>query len=151
MSVEISPQEKVFRKGLVWSSIAIAIVAVVGSAIAYLAAGLPGLWSALAGAGLSAVFGLGTQVVALLTVRKDPLIFVGATAVSSMAKILLLIVAAMVAQNVDALVRPAFGATLLAGSIAAIIIDIIVYQRGRIPYVQPAASEGAKGPDDGVR
>jgi len=142
----VSPQEKVFRKGFVWSSIAIAIVAVVGCAIAYLVAGVAGLWSALAGAGLAAIFGLGTQLAALLTVRKDPLVFVGATAASSMAKILLVIVAAMFAQTVEQLVRPAFGATLLAGSVAAIIIDIIVFQRGRIPYVQP----GGNTPNNGV-
>lgn len=133
----MSPQEKVFRRGFVWSVIAIAIVAVAGCAIAYAAAGTAGLWSALAGAGLAAIFGLGTQLAALLTVRKDPLIFVGATAASSMAKILLVIVAAIVAQNIEALVRPAFGATLLAGSLAAIIIDILVFVKGRIPYVQP--------------
>lgn len=137
MSDEISPQEKVFRRGFVWSCYAIAAVAVVGCGIAYLVSGMPGFWSALAGAGLAAIFGLGTQAVALLTVRRDPLIFVGATAASSMAKILLVIVAAMVAQSIEALVRPAFGATLLAGSLAAIIIDIVVFQRGRIPYVQP--------------
>ncbi len=70
--------------------------------------------------------------------------------VSSMAKILLLIVAAMIAQSVDALVRPAFGATLLAGSLAAIIIDIVVFQRGRIPYVDASPSGSAKAPDDEV-
>ena len=143
----MSPQEKVFRKGFVWSAIAIAAVAVIGCVIAYLAAGVPGLWSALAGAGLAAVFGLGTQLAALLTVRRDPLVFVGATAASSMVKILLVIVAAMFAQTVEQLVRPAFGATLLAGSVAAIIIDIIVFQRGRIPYVQP----GTDTPNNGVR
>ena len=105
----------------------------------------------VAGAVLAAVFGLGTQAVAVLTVRKDPLVFAGATVVSSMAKILLVIVAAMVAQNIDALVRPAFGATLLAGSLAAIIVDLIVFQRGRIPYVSPSPSAGATPPDDGVR
>jgi hypothetical protein len=143
----MSPQEKVFRRGFRWSVVAIAAVAVVGCLIAYLAAGMAGLWSALAGAGLAAVFGLGTQLAALLTVRRDPLVFVGATAASSMAKILLVIVAAMVAQGIDALVRPAFGATLLAGSLAAIIIDIVVFVRGRIPYVAP----GAGAPGDGVR
>jgi len=143
----VSPQEKVFRRGFVWSCVAIAIVAIVGCVIAYLVAGMPAMWSALAGAGLAAFFGLGTQLVALLTVRKDPLVFIGATAVSSMAKILLVIVAAMIAQNIEALVPPAFGVTLLAGSLAAIIIDIIVFQRGRIPYVSP----GAGTPGDGVR
>lgn len=143
----MSPQEKVFRRGFVWSSIAIAFVAIVGCTIAYVVSGMPGLWSALAGVGLSAIFGLGTQAAALLTVRKDPLVFVGAVAVSSMAKILLLIIAAMVAQSIDTLVRPAFGATLLAGSLAAIIIDIIVFQRGRIPYVSP----GGGTPADEVR
>ena len=146
----MSPQEKVFRRGFLWSAVAIAIVAVIGCSIAYVVSGQPGLWSALAGAGLAAIFGLGTQLVAILTVRKDPLVFVGAVMVSSMAKILLLIVAAMIAQSVDALVRPAFGATLLAGSLAAIIIDIIVFQRGRIPYVDASPSGSVSGPDDAV-
>ena len=142
----MSPQEKVFRRGFVWSVIAIAVVSVIGCAIAYFAAGMPGLWSALAGAGLAAMFGLGTQLVAILTVRKDPLVFAAAVMVSSMAKILLLIVGAVIAQNVASLVRPAFGATLLAGSLAAIIVDLIVFQRGRIPYVSPAPSAGGGGP-----
>jgi len=147
----MSPQEQVFRRGLGWSAIAVTVVGLAGCVIAYLVSGTPGLWSALAGAVLAAVFGLGTQAVAVLTVRKDPLVFAGATVVSSMAKILLVIVAAMVAQNIDALVRPAFGATLLAGSLAAIIVDLIVFQRGRIPYVSPSPSAGATPPDDGVR
>ena len=94
---------------------------------------------------------MGVEVWPVLTVRKDPLVFAGATVVSSMAKILLVIIAAMVAQNIEALVRPAFGATLLAGSLAAIIIDIVVFQRGRIPYVSPPPSGGAGTPGDGVR
>lgn len=143
----MSPQEKVFRRALKWSIVAIAIVTVVGCAIAYFAGGMPAFWSALAGAGLAAVFGLGTQIGALLAVRKDPLVWVGVTAVSSMAKILLVIVAAAVAQNIEALVRPAFGATLLAGALAAIIIELVMFQTGRIPYVDP----GPKSPDDGVR
>ena len=96
----MSPQEKVFRRGLQWSAIAIAIITVAACVIAYLVSGMPGLWSALAGAGLAAIFGLGTQLAALVTVRKDPLIFVAATAASSMAKILLVIVAAMIAQSI---------------------------------------------------
>ena len=147
----MSPQEKVFRRGFVWSAIAIAFVAIVGCTIAYLVSGMPGLWSALAGAGLAAIFGLGTQLAAVLTVRKDPVVWIGAVAASSMAKILLVIVAAMVAQTIEALVRPAFGGTLLAGSLAAIIIDIVVFQRGRIPYVDPTPSRGAGTGDDGVR
>jgi amino acid transporter len=143
----MSPQEEVFRRGLKWSIVAIAIVTVIACTIAYFAGGMPAFWSALAGAGLAAIFGLGTQVGALLAVRKDPLVWVGVTAVSSMAKILLVIVAAVVAQNIEALVRPAFGATLLAGSLAAIIVDIVVFQTGRIPYVQP----GPKSPTDEVR
>jgi len=147
----MSPQEKVFRRGLRWSAIAIAVVTVVGCAIAYFAGGTAAMWSALAGAALAAMFGLGTQAVAVLTVRKEPLVFAGAVMVSSMAKILLLIVGAVIAQNVDSLVRPAFGATLLAGSLAALIIDIVVYQRGRIPYVSPSPSAGTEAPHDGVR
>lgn len=147
----MSPQEQVFRRGFVWSAIAIAFVAIVGCTIAYLVSGMPGFWSALAGAGLAAIFGLGTQLAAMLTVRKDPLVWIGAVAASSMGKILLVIIAAMVAQTIEALVRPAFGATLLAGSLAAIIIDIVVFQRGRIPYVSPTPSGGPTAPDDGVR
>jgi hypothetical protein len=143
----VSPQEKVFRRALKWSVVAIVAVAVIGCTIAYFAGGMPAFWSALAGAGLAAVFGLGTQIGALLAVRKDPIIWVGVTAVSSMVKIILVIVAAIVAQNIEALVRPAFGATLLAGSIAAIIVEIVMFQTGRIPYVD----EGPKASDDGVR
>ena len=130
--------------------IAIAVVSVIGCAIAYYVAAMPGLWSALAGAGLAAMFGLGTQLVAILTVRKEPLIFAAAVMVSSMAKILLLIAGGVIAQNIASLVRPAFGLTLLAGSLAAVIVDIIVFQRGRIPYVDASPSGSVKAPDDEV-
>lgn len=135
----MSPQEKVFRRAFVWSCIAVVVLGGIGVLISYLAWGMPGLWSALAGATASAVFGLGTQLAALLTVRRDPLIFAGAVAASSMVKILLIVIAAAVAQNIEGLVRPAFGLTLLTGALAAIIIDIIVFVRGRIPYVNPGA------------
>lgn len=143
----MSPQEQVFRRGFRWSVIAIIIATVAGCAISYAAWGMPGLWSALGGAAASAVFGLGTQAAAILTVRKQPLIFAGILAASSMGKILLIIIATAVAQSFESLVRPAFGMTLLAGALAAIIIDVVVFVRGRIPYVSP----GASTPDDGVR
>lgn len=142
----MSPQEVVFRRGLFWSSVAILAVAAAGGVIGWLVAGSAGLGSALGGAAASAVFGLTTQVAAAVTVKRDPLVFVGAVAASSMVKILLVIVAALVAQRFDSLVAPVFGGVLLVGALSALAIDIVIYVRGRIPYV----SESAQNPRDGV-
>lgn len=136
----MSPQEKVFRSGLLWSSVAIVLVAAGGCLVGWLAADLPGLYSALGGAAASAVFGLTTQVAAAVTVKRDPLVFVGAVAASSMIKILLVIVAALIAQGVDGLVAPVFGGVLLVGAMSALAIDIVIYVKGRIPYVSESAN-----------
>jgi len=135
----VSPQERVFRRGLFWSSIAIVVVAAGGCLAGWLVAGYPGLYSALGGAAASAVFGLTTQVAAALTVKRDPLVFVGAVAASSMVKILLVIVAALIAQSIDGLVPPVFGGVLLVGALSALAIDIVIYVKGRIPYVAESA------------
>jgi len=42
------------------------------------------------------------------------------------------------------------GHSSLAGSLAAVIVDIIVFQRGRIPYVGASPSGSVKAPDDEV-
>ncbi|WNM23801.1 hypothetical protein [Demequina capsici] len=136
----------VFRKGLIWSAVSIAVIGVAGAVVGWFVAGSAGLWSAVGGFAAAAVFGLGTQAVAYLTVRRHPVVWVAAVGASTMVKILLVMVAAVVAQNIEGLVKPMFGAVLVLGAVSAVVVDVVVFARGRIPYVEPRTMTS----DDGV-
>ncbi|WP_062201259.1 hypothetical protein [Demequina salsinemoris] len=138
--------ERVFLNGLRWSAAAIILIGVIGAVVGWFTAGAAGMWSAIGGFAAAAVFGLGTQAVAYLTVRRQPVVWVAAVGFSTMIKIILVMVAAALAQGIDSLVKPAFGAVLVLGAVSAVVVDVVVFARGRIPYVEP----GATTPGDGV-
>jgi hypothetical protein len=135
-----------YRNAVRWSVIALAIVTGLGAGLGAMVAGVDGVWSALLGAAVAAVFTLTTQIAAWQGARRGPMAFVAWVGLTWVPKIIVVIAAAVIAQQLEWLVRPLFGGVLLAGAIAALVIDILAVQKARIPYVAP----GTSGRPDGV-
>ncbi len=127
-----------YRRAAMWSLIALAAIAVVGSVVGYLIDGTTGLWSALAASGIAAIFSLTTSVAAWFGSTRGPMVFVGVVAVTWLFKMIVVIVAMVVAQNNESVNRPLFGAVVLTGALTALAIEITTVLKARIPYVTPA-------------
>ncbi len=144
----------VLKRALV-AGIALALVlAVVGSAVGWLVAGLPGLLSALVGAGITAVFMGFTAASILLAVRvtraePSPTVFFGIILGAWLLKLVLFIVIMLVVRGVEGLQPMVLFVSILAAVIGSLAADVWAFLGAREPYVDvalPPSSEGDATP-----
>ncbi|MFM5952315.1 MAG: hypothetical protein ACKOOE_06990 [Micrococcales bacterium] len=125
----------VFTKVLKLGSLLIAAIAVLGSGIGFLAAGLPGLLGALVGAVVALIF---VSLTALSVLFGGKLSLGGFYAVvlgGWLLKVVLFIGVIAVLQQVDGLNRVAIFATLVASVLGSLAVDALVVTKARIPVV----------------
>ncbi len=129
----------VLRRTLVWSAVATAVLAVIGAAVGFLVAGVPGLWSALVAVLLAAVF-LGLTGASILIANRwfgDPLyvpIFFGSVMGAWILKFVLFIVALFLLRGQPWLHPTVFLVALVISVVVALVIDVLVMLRTRIPH-----------------
>jgi len=129
----------VLRTTLLWSAAATAVLAVAGAVVGYLVAGAPGLWSALVAVVLAAVF-LGLTGASILIANRwfgDPLyvpIFFGSVMGAWLLKFVLLIVALFLLRGQPWLHPTVFLVALVVSVVVALVIDVLVMLRMRIPH-----------------
>jgi hypothetical protein len=130
----------ILRTTLVWSAVVTAALAVLGGVIGFLVAGSEGMWSALAGVLLAAVFLAITSLSILIANRwygQDlyvPLFF-GIVMGGWILKLVVFIVVLLVIRE-QAWIQPTvFFIALVVSVMAALAIDVIVLMRMRIPHV----------------
>lgn len=143
----------VLRTALAWGAIVTVVVAAVGGGIGFAMAGTDGMFSALAGAAIAAVFMLLTAVSILVANRwfGDDLyvpIFFGVVLGGWLLKLVLFIVALMVLRGQPWIVPGIFFVSLVVSVVASLAIDAIAMLRSRTPYVDVQlpgedASDGA--------
>jgi hypothetical protein len=130
-------EQAVLRTALRDGLILVAGLAVLGSLVGFLVAGLPGLWGALIGAVLAAFF-CGTTVWSMLyTVGKGATVMGAVVMGSWLAKMVVLIVVMVVLTQYDFYDRIVLFVVLLLGAVGSAVLDYRAVQSGRIPYVQP--------------
>jgi hypothetical protein len=119
--------------------ILVAALAVLGSLVGLLVAGVPGLWGGLIGAAIAAFF-CGTTVWSMLyTVGK------GATAMGAVvmgtwiAKMVVLVAVLLVLTRFDFYDRVVLFVVLLLGAVGAALLDYRAVKNGRVTYVEPEA------------
>ena len=132
-----SAAEAVFRRALRDVLILLAVLLVVGLAVGGLAAGGHGVWGALMGWALAAVFSTTTIVAMLRTARSSPAAMAGLVMGTWLAKVLLVIVALAVLRPLDFYSAPVLGAVLAIGVIGSAVLDYRAVSTGRVPYVEP--------------
>ena len=129
----------------------IAII-IVGSIIGYLLGGVPGLVSALIGAGVTAVF-MGLTAASFIVasrVAKLPEgigIYYGIILGTFLVKIVIYLVLVITLRGAHWLNPTIFGFTIIAAVLGTIVVDVLAVQRGRVPYVDvPLPGESAGQP-----
>ncbi|MFC8680895.1 hypothetical protein ACFT30_05185 [Microbacterium ureisolvens] len=148
----------ILRTVLVWSGSVTAVLAVVGAIVGYLVAGTDGLWSALAGVLIAAVF-LGITAASILIANRwygDALyvpIFFGIVLGGWILKFVVFLIALFVLRDQPWIVGPVFFLALVASVLASLAIDVVVLLRMRVPHVSdvqlptdPDAGDRTEGP-----
>ncbi|GAA5211296.1 hypothetical protein [Microbacterium kyungheense] len=153
MSASPVSSTPILRTVLVWSGSVTAALAVVGAVVGYLVAGTDGLWSALAGVVIAALF-LGITAASILIANRwfgDALyvpIFFGIVLGGWLLKFVVFLVALFVLRDQPWIETSVFFVALVVSVLASLAIDVIVLLRMRVPVVDV---ELPSDPDAGDR
>lgn len=130
----------ILRTVLVWGGIVTGGLAVIGGVIGYLVAGTNGLWSALAGVLIAALF-LGITVASILIANRwfgDALyvpIFFGIVLGGWILKFALFLFLLFVLRDQPWVEPVIFFLCLVTSVIASLLVDVLVLLRMRVPHV----------------
>lgn len=144
----------VFVRALIGGAVLAVAAAVIGGVIGSLVAGEPGLWGALAGAALAAVF-LGLTTASVLVARRvtqaDPTspVFFLIVSAAWLAKLVLFVVLMILLRGQNAVDPAVFGLTAIAVALGSIVVDVIALARTRVPMDVdlPSAPEASAAKD----
>jgi len=127
-------------------------LAVLGSVVGYLVAGIPGVWGALMGAGIAALFMIGTVVTMMLTADKPLPVATAAGVGGWLVKMILLFVVLVLVRGRDFYSPGAFFVVLVLAILGSLGIEMMAVLRARVPTVDlsaRASDGGTDGTDEG--
>ena len=130
----------ILRTVLIWSTAVTGALAVVGAVVGYLVAGPTGLWSALVGVLVAAVF-MAISGASILIANRwygDPLyvpIFFGIVMGGWILKLVVFIVVLLVLRGQPWMEPAVFFVAIVVSVLASLAIDVVVLMRMRIPHV----------------
>ncbi|TMZ59003.1 hypothetical protein [Ruania albidiflava] len=116
-----------------------AVIAALASGVGYLVAGVPGVWAALIGAGLSLAFTGATVGCLYLVVGRSAELLQIVMLGSWLVKMVLVFVLLSWLQHQTFYHRGVLFATLVVVVVAALVVETITVLKARIPYVEPGA------------
>ena len=130
----------ILARALVYGGILTVAIAVVGSIIGFLVAGPEGLWSALIGAGLTALFMVFTSasiVLAAKVTKNEPssTLFFGIVLGMWLLKFVVFIVLLVLLQAQPFVQPLILFFSILAAVIGSLVVDVIAFLGARVPYV----------------
>jgi hypothetical protein len=130
--------------------ILVAGLAVAGSVVGYLVAGSPGVWGALMGAGIAALFMLGTVVTMMLTADKPLPVATAAGVGGWMAKMVVLFVVLLLVRGRDFYSPGVFFLVLVLAIVGSLGIEMAAVLRARVPTVD-LSGRPDRDPESGAR
>jgi hypothetical protein len=147
----------ILRTVLVWSAAVTALLAVAGAIVGFLVAGTTGLWSALVGVLIAAVFLAITGASILIANRwyGDALyvpLFFAIVLGGWILKFVIFIVALLVLREQPWVEPTVFFVAVVASVLASLVVDVVVLLRMRVPHVSdvelPAGTDAADAVDE---
>lgn len=131
------PVRAVLSRALRDMLVLVGVLAVVGTAVGAVVAGLPGVWGAAIGIAVTLVFS-GTTVVSVLRTTQSSVTTTGAVILGAwLLKMIVLVVLFAVLDDLDFYHRGVMVTVLLVGVLGSVLLDYRAVTRGRVPYVQP--------------
>ncbi|MGZ0711280.1 hypothetical protein ACWPKO_23425 (plasmid) [Coraliomargarita sp. W4R53] len=130
----------ILRTTLLWSGAVTAALAVIGGIVGYLVDGTTGMWSALAGVLIAALFLAITGTSILIANRwyGDDLyvpIFFGVVLGGWILKFVLFLIAMFVLREQPWINPTVFVLAVIASVVASLVVDVVVLTRMRVPHV----------------
>ena len=113
------------------------ITAVVALVVGWLTSGLPGVWGALIGAGLAAMFCGGTMWSVTKTVGSAPISMAATVMLTWLAKLIVLIVVLAALRGRDFYNPYVLFAVIAVTVIGALAVQAISIKRNKVPYITP--------------
>lgn len=148
----------ILRTVLVWSGTVTAVLAVVGAVVGHLVAGPTGMWSALIGVLVAAVF-LGITGASILIANRwygDALyvpLFFGIVLGGWILKFVVFIVALLLLRDQPWIEPTVFFVAVVVSVLASLVVDVVVLLRMRVPHVSdvelPTDPDAGDRTDDG--
>lgn len=130
-----SKSADIYKKALALSAVLMVVIGVFGSGLGFLFAGAPGVYSALIGAAVSALFSVLT-ILSIWLGSKLPLGgFYGLVLGGWLVKVLLFAVTLDLLQGADFISGPVFFFAVVATVLGGLAIDSWVVLRGRQPIL----------------
>ncbi|MFD2028176.1 hypothetical protein [Promicromonospora aerolata] len=132
-------EQAMLRAALRDGLILVAGLAVLGSLVGLLVAGVPGLWGGLIGAAIAAFF-CGTTVWSMIYTVGKGATTMGAVVMGTwIAKMVVLVAVLLVLTRFDFYDRVVLFIVLLLGAVGAALLDYRAVKNGRVTYVEPEA------------
>jgi len=129
---------ELFRSALRWVLLFLGALALVSVVVGALVAQGRGVWGALLGTAVAAVFS-GTTVWSMWwTSHRSPSTMFAVVAGSWLVKIVVLFVAVAVLQGLDFFHPKVFVIVVIVGVLGSLVLDLVAFQRVRVPYVDPS-------------
>jgi hypothetical protein len=144
----------VYVRALVYGAIVVFAIAIVGSVVGYLVAGLAGVWSSLVGAGVTALFMGFTTLSVIIADRSMRASTSSSTSNARYFAIVIgmwglkfvLFILILITVSGQAWLSPyVFLVVLIAAVIGSLVVDMIALQGARVPYVGDIELPGASG------
>ncbi len=133
----------IMTTSLRWGGLFALGLAIVAGTIGYLVAGLPGLWGGLLGAGLAFLF-LGLTAASILLGQRltadDPgsPLFFGVVLGAWLLKLIVFFIFMFWLRGQTWLDPWVFFLSVIAAVLGSLIVDVLAFQRSRMPYVDVA-------------
>lgn len=148
---DASPARPIFRRALRDCLLLLAALAVTAPVVGWFVSGWPGVWGAVVGVALAALFSLSTPLVMLRTLRSPMMQVTGVVMGTWLVKVLVVIVVLALVRNVEWLDQQVLGVVLLLGVLGSLALDLRAVTDTRIPYVAPEsgpANAAEEQPDE---
>jgi hypothetical protein len=130
----------ILRTVLVWSAAVTGALAVIGAIVGYIVAGTEGMWSALLGVLIAAIFLSITGASILIANRwyGDPLyvqLFFAIVLGGWILKFVVFIVALLLLRDQPWISPTVFFVSIVVSVLASLVVDVVVMLRMRVPHV----------------
>ncbi|PJJ61589.1 hypothetical protein [Compostimonas suwonensis] len=137
----------ILKRALLYGAILTAALAIVGSIVGFLVAGVPGLVSALIGALMTVVFfGLTAATILLATrVSKGQIISTGFFAIvlgGWLVKLLIFLGIVVILGRTSFIDPMVFFVSIVVAVIGSLVVDVLAFVRARVPYVSDVSLPG---------
>lgn len=144
----------ILKRILAWGGILALAIAIGGGLLGYLAAGAPGLVSALVGTGMAVIFMIVTVASILVATRlagtpPSLAVFFGIVMGGWVLKFAAFLVLIFLLKDLPWINPAVLFLSIVAGVVGSLIVDLIVVAKSRLPYVSDVTLPESPGPDSG--